>query len=101
MKGEVVKVSQKGQVTLPASLRRILGLEAGDHVLITAQMPNTPEASLIVRKLPEPETTEESGDKIRKAYLEAQKDFEGVAGRLGVKNEDDVQNMITEMRHRS
>jgi AbrB family looped-hinge helix DNA binding protein len=34
---DVVQVSPRGQVTLPASVRRALGLEPGDNLLISVE----------------------------------------------------------------
>ena len=41
---KLVRIQEKGQVTLPASVRRRLGLKAGDLVAVVA----TPEGALIM-----------------------------------------------------
>lgn len=34
MKGRVTTVTRKGQITIPAEIRRMMGLQIGDHVVV-------------------------------------------------------------------
>lgn len=78
---ELAKVTSKGQITIPVEIRKKLGLKEGDKVLFL-----------------------EEGGKIvimnstMVALQEAQKAFAGAAEQLGLKNEEDVVNMIKELR---
>jgi AbrB family looped-hinge helix DNA binding protein len=78
---ELAKVTSKGQITIPVEIRRRLGVKTGDKILFV-----------------------EDGDKVviinatLAALKEAQRQFAGEAERAGIKNEDDVMEMIKEMR---
>lgn len=78
---ELAKVTSKGQITIPVEIRKKLGLKTGDKVLFV-----------------------EEGEKIimmnstLMALHEAQKQFEGMAESAGLQNEDDVVQMIKDMR---
>lgn len=78
---ELAKVTSKGQITIPIDIRKKLGIKEGDKVLFI-----------------------EDGDKIMlvnstlMALREAQDAFKGEAERLGLKDEQDVVNMIKELR---
>ena len=78
---ELAKVTSKGQITIPIDIRRKLGIKEGDKVLFV-----------------------EEGDKIilmnstLTALKEAQEAFQGEAERLGLKDEQDVVNMIKQLR---
>ena len=81
---ELAKVTSKGQVTIPIEIRRRLGIKNGDKVLFV----------------------EESGriymmNSSMDALREAQRAFAGEAERLGLKNDDDVMEMIKELREES
>lgn len=81
---ELAKVTSKGQVTIPIEIRRKLGLKNGDKVLFM----------------------EESGriymmNSSMDALHEAQKAFAGEAERLGLKDDEDVMEMIKELREES
>lgn len=81
---ELAKVTSKGQITIPIDIRKKLGIKEGDKVLFI-----------------------EEGDKVVMvnstlvALQEAQKAFEGEAERLGLKNEQDVVEMIKQLRGES
>lgn len=47
MKPEIIKVRHKGQVTVPLSIRKVLGIDEGDHMIC-----ETDGERLILRKLP-------------------------------------------------
>lgn len=78
---ELAKVTSKGQVTIPIEIRRKLGVKTGDKILFV-----------------------EEGDRIiminatLAALKEAQSQFVGEAERIGLSNDDDVMEMIKEMR---
>ena len=78
---ELAKVTSKGQITIPVEIRRKLGVKTGDKILFV-----------------------EDGDKVviinatLAALKEAQRQFAGEAERAGIRNKDDVMEMIKEMR---
>lgn len=78
---ELAKITSKGQITIPIDIRKKLGLKDGDKVLFI-----------------------EDGDKIVMvnstilALREAQEAFIGEAERTGLKNEQDVVDMIKQLR---
>ena len=79
---EIAKITAKGQITIPASIRKRMNLKDGDKVLFV-----------------------EDGDRfyVENAALVAinhmQESFTGEAERLGLKDEDDVAAMVKEIRH--
>jgi len=78
---ELAKVTTKGQVTIPLSIRKKLGIKDGDKLLFI----DKPEGVFMVNP------TMIALEKIGKA-------FEGEAEKLGLANEDDVVAMIKEIR---
>jgi AbrB family looped-hinge helix DNA binding protein len=81
---ELAKVTSKGQVTIPIEIRKKLGIKNGDKVLFM----------------------EDSGriymmNSSMNALCEAQKAFVGEAERLGLENDDDVMDMVKELREES
>lgn len=78
---ELAKVTSKGQITIPVEIRKKLGVKEGDKVLFV-----------------------EEGGKIMLmnstlvALQEAQNAFKGEAERLGLRDEQDVVQMIKELR---
>lgn len=78
---ELAKVTSKGQITIPVAIRRMLGIREGDKLLFV-----------------------EDGERVvlmnasANALLKAQEDFKGVADGLGIKNEQDVVNLVKEIR---
>ncbi|HNX28738.1 MAG TPA: AbrB/MazE/SpoVT family DNA-binding domain-containing protein [Syntrophomonadaceae bacterium] len=78
---ELAKITSKGQITIPVSIRRKLGVKEGDKVLFV----------------------EEAGkiyilNSSMAALKEAQAAFAGEAERAGLKNEDDVTAMMKDFR---
>ena len=78
---ELAKITSKGQITIPASIRKLLGVKDGDKVLFVQEgnkvvMMNAPVNAL----------------------LEAQREFQGMAEALGLKGEQDVVDMVKEIR---
>lgn len=78
---ELAKITSKGQITLPAAVRRTLGVKDGDKVAFVEQGGNI----VIVNASLE-------------ALARAQKAFAGVADELGVESEEDVVRMVKEAR---
>lgn len=78
---ELAKITSKGQITIPIEIRKKLGLKDGDKVLFL-----------------------EEGNKIVMvnstllALKEAQKAFEGEAEKAGIKDEQDVVDLIKQIR---
>lgn len=79
----LAKVSANGQITVPAEIRRLLGLKSGDKILFF----QNPNGEVVINNA--------SAQTIYKA----QKAFEGVAEQMGVENEDDVQALVNEIRY--
>ena len=78
---ELAKVTSKGQITIPIDIRRKLGLKEGDKILFL----------------------EEQGrvfmmNSSMEALRKAQAAFAGEAERLGLKDEQDVADMVAELR---
>ena len=78
---ELAKITSKGQITIPVAIRRALGVKDGDKVMFIEQ-----EGKVIMMNA--------SLD----ALLEAQQAFSGVADDLGLKGEQDVVDMVKEVR---
>lgn len=78
---ELAKITSKGQITIPIEIRKKLGLKDGDKVLFL-----------------------EEGNKVVMvnstllALKEAQKAFEGEAEKAGIKDEQDVVDLIKQIR---
>ena len=79
----LAKISANGQITVPVEIRRKLGLKSGDKILFYQK-----EDGEIV-------LTNASAQAIKKA----QSALAGAAEAMGVKNEDDVQALIDDIRH--
>jgi len=79
----LAKVSANGQITLPAEIRRLLGLKPGDKVLFLQK----PNGEIVV------------SNASAQALYKAQRAFAGVAEDIGVYNEDDVQDLVNEVRY--
>ncbi len=74
-------VSTNGQITVPIDIRNRLGLKAGDKILFIKQ-----GNQVIVSNASE------------LALEKAQKAFSGTAENIGLKNEADVENLISNLR---
>ena len=79
----LAKLSSSGQVTLPAEIRKKLGLKTGDKILFFEKQ----NGEVVVSNVS------------AQALVKAQKAFEGAADALGVKNEDDIQALVDEVRY--
>ena len=78
---ELAKITTKGQITLPISIRKELNLKDGDKVAFMEKDGNY----IIVNP-------------ISLAIDKAREEFKGEAKRLGLNNEEDVAEMIKEIR---
>ncbi|MCL2814205.1 MAG: AbrB/MazE/SpoVT family DNA-binding domain-containing protein [Oscillospiraceae bacterium] len=78
---EIVKITTKGQITIPISIRRKLNLKDGDKV---AFIEKDGEYKIV--------------NPTKLAIVEAQEAFSGLADELGLKNEDDVINLCKQVR---
>ena len=78
---ELAKITSKGQITIPAAIRKILGVKDGDKILFVQDGTKVVMMNASVD-----------------ALLGAQKAFQGVAESLGVKSEQDVVDMVKEIR---
>jgi len=78
---ELAKITSKGQITLPITIRRKLNLKDGDKV---AFIEKDGEYKII--------------NPTKLAILEAQKAFAGLADELGLKSEEDVINLCKQVR---
>ena len=79
----LAKLSSNGQITVPVEVRRSLGLKSGDKILF---FQNQGGEMVIVNASAQ-------------ALAKAQDAFAGLAQKLGVKNEDDVQALVDEVRY--
>ncbi len=78
---ELAKVTSKGQITIPIDIRKKLGVKEGDKVLFVEE---AGRVYVINSSL--------------EALQRAQEAFSGEAERLGLKDEQDVADMISELR---
>ena len=78
---ELAKVTSKGQITIPISIRKQLGVKDGDKILFV----NDGSKIFIMNASVN-------------ALLAAQNEFAGVAEGLGVENEQDIVDMVKEVR---
>lgn len=78
---ELAKVTSKGQITIPIEIRRKLGIKEGDKVLLIEE-----QGRVIMMN--------SSMEALRKA----QAAFACEAERLGLKDEQDVVDLISELR---
>jgi AbrB family looped-hinge helix DNA binding protein len=79
----LAKISANGQITVPAEIRRLLGLKSGDKILFLQNS----SGEIVINNAS------------AQAIYKAQKAFEGVAEQMGVSNEDDVQALVNEVRY--
>ena len=78
---ELAKITSKGQITIPISIRRALGVKDGDKVLFVQ------EGNKIVMM-----------NASLNALRGAQKAFEGTAEEASIQNEQDVVDLVKEIR---
>ncbi|MCL1893901.1 MAG: AbrB/MazE/SpoVT family DNA-binding domain-containing protein [Holophagaceae bacterium] len=79
---ELAKITLRGQITIPVGIRKKLGVKDGDKVLFIED----DNGRIIIE------------NSVKIVLKEAQEAFKGEAERVGLKNEQDVVDMINEMR---
>lgn len=79
----LAKLSTNGQITVPIEIRRMLGLKSGDKILFYQK-----ENGEVIM-------SNASSQAIRKA----QAAFSGAAEEMGISDEDEVQDLIDELRY--
>lgn len=79
----LARVSQNGQITVPVEIRRQLGLKAGDKILFL----QNGNGEIVL------------SNASSNTLLKAQNSFSGLAEKLGVKSEEDVQALVDSVRH--
>lgn len=80
----LAKISANGQITVPAEIRRLLGLKSGDKILFIQK----PNGEVVINNAS------------AQAIYKAQEAFKGVAEQMGVYNEEDIQELVNEVRYR-
>ncbi|CEO90074.1 MAG TPA: AbrB/MazE/SpoVT family DNA-binding domain-containing protein [Syntrophaceticus sp.] len=78
---EVAKITSRGQITIPIDVRKKLGLKEGDKVIFIEEGDNIIFANAA-----------------KVAFRNMQEAFEGEAERLGLKDEQDVVDLVDEVR---
>ena len=78
---EIAKVTSKGQITIPVSIRRTLGIREGDKVLFIER----DDGVLMINST-------------IAALRQAQGAFAGEAERAGLRDEEDVAEMMRQFR---
>ncbi|MCI9120204.1 MAG: AbrB/MazE/SpoVT family DNA-binding domain-containing protein [Oscillibacter sp.] len=78
---ELAKVTSKGQITIPIEIRKKLGIKEGDKILLVED-----QGRVIMM------------NSSMEALWEAQTAFEAEAERLGIKDEQDVTDLIRDLR---
>ncbi len=78
---ELAKITSKGQITIPIAVRRLLGVKDGDKVMFVQ------EGNKVVMMNASVE-----------ALLEVQNSFSGTADELGIRDEQDVTDIVREVR---
>ena len=79
----LAKISANGQITVPVEIRKKLNLKEGDKVLFFERN----DGEVVINNAS------------ATAIINAQKAFEGAAKDFGVKSEDDVQQLVDEVRY--
>lgn len=79
----LAKISANGQITVPIEIRQLLGLKTGDKILFFQNS----RGEIVINNASS------------QAIYKAQEAFLGVAEELGVYNEDDVQELVNEVRY--
>lgn len=78
---ELAKITSKGQITVPIGIRKKLGVKEGDKILFVEE-----QGRIIIMN--------SSMEALRKA----QNAFAGEAERIGLKDEQNVADMVAELR---
>lgn len=78
---ELAKITSKGQITVPIGIRKKLGVKEGDKILFVEE-----QGRIVIMN--------SSMEALHKAQIA----FAGEAERLGLKDEQDVVDMVAELR---
>ena len=78
---ELVKITLRGQITIPVEIRKKLGVKDGDKVVFIEE-----NGRIVIE------------NSVRVALKDAQDAFKGEAERLGLKDEQDIVAMIKDVR---
>lgn len=78
---ELAKVTSKGQITIPIAIRKVLGLREGDKVLFIEK-----DGQIVLV------------NSTMEALRRAQEAFSGEAERMGLEDEADVAEMMSQFR---
>jgi AbrB family looped-hinge helix DNA binding protein len=81
---ELAKITTRGQVCLPIEIRRKLKVREGDKIVFLEE-----NGKIVVENA------------ARMAFVRIQDAFEGEAERLGLKTEQDVVDMVKEVRRKA
>ncbi len=81
---ELAKVMAKGQVTIPINIRRKLNLKEGDKIIFIEK-----DGNMII------------ANSAMVALKKIQSSFEGEAVKLGLETEEDIVNLVKEVRRES
>ena len=79
----LAKISANGQITVPVEIRRLLGLKSGDKILFYQKQ----DGEVVLSNA--------SAQAIRKA----QAAFTGAAEAMGIYSENDIQELVNEVRY--
>jgi AbrB family looped-hinge helix DNA binding protein len=79
----LVKLSANGQITVPAEIRKLLDLKSGDKILLYQNR----SGEIVL------------DNASANALSKVQKAMAGVAERLGLRDENDVQKLVDEVRY--
>ena len=79
----LAKISANGQITVPVEIRRKLNLKEGDKILFLERE----NGEIVINNASST------------AILKAQKAFKGLAEAIGVKEEDEVQALVDQVRY--
>ena len=79
----LARLSESGQITVPLEIQHRLGLKSGDKISFYTNA----NGEIVI-----------SNASVQ-AILQAQKAFKGVAEELGLHDEEDVQNLVNEVRY--
>ena len=78
---ELAKVTSQGQITIPADIRKYLGVEGGDRIVLIKEKGKVIMANSTMLEL-----------------KEVQDEFNGVAESMSIKNEQDVVEIVNSYR---
>lgn len=80
----LAKISANGQITVPVEIRRLLGLKSGDKILFFQKQ----DGEVVI------------SNASTQAIHKAQAAFANAAETMGITSEDDIQELVDEIRHK-